>query len=293
MTLRELELFYYLSDNPHISQLSRDISLSQSAISLAIKSLEKKLGEPLFDRIGKKLILNERGRLFKSKTYKHFQALKDSEKLFKLEKLSGTLNIASSKTLGNFIMPQLIFDFLLQNKNITIQKDIKNSTQIIQLVLDGEIDMGIIETECFEPNIIKQKLANDKLIVVTSDKKLSKKTHYIDQLYSKKWLLREQGSGTRKLFLDSLGTMSKKLHIFMEFTEFEEAKTLLEKNQETLTCISKFVVEKELKREELFEVKLKNIDLRRKLYIIYHKDKYKSSLFDAFASFVKEHFDEV
>jgi len=79
VTLKELELFYHLCDNPHVSQLAQKIDMSQSAISLAIKSLEKKLDEPLFDRIGKKLILNDRGRRFKEKTYHHFLALKNLE----------------------------------------------------------------------------------------------------------------------------------------------------------------------------------------------------------------------
>ena len=86
MTLKELELFYYLCDNPHISQLAKKISMSQSAISLAVKSLEKKLSEPLFDRVGKKLILNERGRIFKEKTYRHFLALQEAENFFKKDK---------------------------------------------------------------------------------------------------------------------------------------------------------------------------------------------------------------
>jgi hypothetical protein len=49
------------------------------------------------------------------------------------------------------------------------------------------------------------------------------------------------------------------------------------------------VVAKELERKELFEIKLKNIDLTRKLYIIYHKDKYKSTLFDSFEKYIKQH----
>ncbi len=289
MTLRELELFYYLCENPHISQLSKKISTSQSAISLAIKSLENKLCEPLFDRIGKKLVLNERGRLFKTKTYKHFLALQDAQNIFKEDKLSGILKIASSKTIGNFIMPQLIFDFIIKNPKISVQKDIKNSTQIIQLLLDAQIDIGIIETNSHEPNIIKEELLCDTLIVVTSDKKLAKKSYFIDQLFSKRWLLREQGSGTRELFINALGTMAKDLNIFMEFTEFEEMKMLLKLHKETITCISKFAVAKEIQREELFEVKIKNIDLRRKLYIIYNKDKYKSSLFNSFREFIKGH----
>lgn len=128
MTFKELELFYALCENPHISKLSLHVKISQSAISLAIKSLERKLGEPLFDRIGKKLILNERGRIFKEKTYHSFLALQEAKIVFKEEKISGKISIASSKTIGNYIMPQILFDFLQKYENITINHQNKNST---------------------------------------------------------------------------------------------------------------------------------------------------------------------
>ncbi len=288
MTLRELEIFYHLCDNPHLSQLSKKINLSQSAISLAVKSLEKKLEEPLFDRIGKKVLLNERGRFFKEKTYHHFLALKDAQNLFKADKLSGILKIASSKTVGNFMMPELIFSFMTQNPQISIHKDIKNSAQIIQMVREGEIDMGIIETECHEPDIVKEELRCDQLVVVTSDAELAQQAWYIDQLFDRKWLLREEGSGTRELFLDRLGEMAKGLDVFMEFTDFEEMKSILQSHPETLTCVSHSAVEKELARKELFEVALKNLRFRRKLYLIYNKSKYQSTLFHSFYTFLRE-----
>jgi DNA-binding transcriptional LysR family regulator len=290
MTLRELELFYLLAENPHVSQLSQKIEISQSAISLAIKSLEKKLSEPLFDRIGKKLVLNERGRIFKQETYRHFLALKDAENIFKQDKLSGVIKIASSKTIGNFIMPQLVYDFKMQNPNIIINKDIKNSAKIIDMVRDGAVDMGIIESECNEENILTECLGEDTLLVVSSDKAFAQKSYYIDQLFSKKWLLREEGSGTRELFLDSIEKLGEKLAWDMEFTEFEEMKTVLLKNRETMTCISKFAVEKELERGELFEVSLINMQLTRSLYLIFHKDKYKTTLLKAFEKYIKENF---
>lgn len=82
MTLKELNFFYKLSDNPQVTQVAQEFKISQSAISLAIKSLENKLEEQLFDRVGKKLILNERGRYFKEKTLPHYLAIIDSQKLF-------------------------------------------------------------------------------------------------------------------------------------------------------------------------------------------------------------------
>ncbi len=292
MTLKELELFYYLCDDPHISQLAKKLSISQSAISLSIKSLEKKLGEQLFDRLGKKLILNERGRLFKEETYTHFLALKDAQDRFSKDTLSGRLKIASSKTLGEFIIPELIYDFMVKNPNASIQKDIKNSAQIIQMVLQGEIDLGVIESECNEGSIIKEKIAEDELVVVTSDKSLSGEKLFIDTLSDRRWILREKGSGTRELFLQALGNAAKEIKLFMEFTEFEEMKTLLSNHTELLSCISSYVVAKELKRKELYTVTLKNIDLSRNLYIIFHKDKYRTSLFESFKSYLISRFKE-
>lgn len=287
MTFKELELFYALCDNPHISQLSADIRLTQSAISLAIKSLEKKLGESLFDRIGKKLVLNERGRVFKDNTYHAFLSLQDAQNLFKEDKVSGTIRIASSKTIGNFIMPQIIYDFLHVNKNITIQSQNKNSTQIMELLKEGKIDMGFIESEIEDTQIIKERLAQDDLIVVSSDKSLNKAL-FIDELFYKKWILREEGSGTREVFLKHLGKSVKELKVFMEFSDFEEIKLLLQNNKDAISCLSKHVVKKEIAQNSLLHVKIKNIEFKRNFYCVYHKKKYISKALEIFKKFVKE-----
>jgi len=76
----------------------------------------------------------------------------------------------------------------------------------------------------------------------------------------------------------------------MEYTDFEEIKMLLKKNPEIITCISKVAVLKELKAKQLKEIKLKNIDIKRNFYCIYHKQKYKSKLFDSIKTFVKKSF---
>ena len=286
MTFQELRLFYHLCEDAHLSNLAQKLGITQSAISLAIKSLEQKIGEQLFDRIGKKLVLNEIGRLFKEKTYSHFVALNDAEDFFKESKISGILNIASSKTIGDFITPQIVFDFLTLHEHVTIQKDIQNSAQIIQMVKNATIDIGFIESTCDEPDLYKEAIGDDQLVVISSDPTLAQKTFFIDELFHKKWILREKGSGTREVFLEALGEIAKDLSIFMEFSEFEEAKTILLNNPQTITCLSKVAVTNELKRGELFEVNLKNLKIDRTFYLIYHKSKYQSRLFSEFKNFV-------
>ncbi|QDF28774.1 LysR substrate-binding domain-containing protein [Halarcobacter anaerophilus] len=286
MTLKELNFFYKLSENPTVSQIAQEMNISQSAVSLAIKSLEEKLGEELFDRIGKKLILNERGRYFKKMTYPHFLAIYDSKTLFQKNKLAGYLNVAASKTIANYIMPNIYYKFLSKYKDVSLNMNSLNTTQIIEKILKGELDFGLIEASCNDVNIIKEKIIDDELIVVTSDKKAPKKA-YIDTI-SKKWILRETGSGTRDIFIKRLGSLSDDLNIFMELYEFDEIKKILLKNSDTVTAISRVAVEDELKNKELFQIELINIDFKREFNIIYHKNKTANALFETFKEFIKK-----
>ena len=285
MTFKELNFFYHLCDKPQVTSLAKELNISQSAISLAIKSLEEKLNETLFDRIGKKLILNERGRYFKEETYEHYLALKDAQNIFQKNKLAGILKIAASKTISNYILPDIYYNFLTTHNEVSFEIDSFNSTKIINEVIEGNIDIGFIETNLSHSNIIKKHLCNDELIIVTSDDKYPKEK-YIDTI-DKKWILRESGSGTKEIFIDCLGEMEKKINIFMQLKSFTEIKKIVIDNKDTITAISKVAVEKELKQKQLFEIKLINISFKREFSLIYNKSKVPNLLFENFLKFVE------
>ena len=288
MTLKELNFFYKLSDNPQVTQVAQELKISQSAISLAIKSLENKLEEQLFDRVGKKLILNERGRYFKEKTLPHYLAIIDSQKLFQKNKLAGNMKIASSKTISNYLMPDIYYEFLSTYSDVKFDISTINSTKIIENILNSNLDIGLIEIDINNSNLIKQKLCDDELIIVTSDEN-APKIAFIDTI-NKKWILRETGSGTREVFINSLGKYAQDISIFMELQDFEEIKTILIDNKDTITAISKNAVKKELESKKLFQIKLKNFEFKREFHIVYHKDKSTNLLFQTFIDFLKSKF---
>ena len=288
MTLKELNFFYKLSDNPQVTQVAQELKISQSAISLAIKSLENKLEEQLFDRVGKKLILNERGRYFKEKTLPHYLAIIDSQKLFQKNKFAGNMKIASSKTISNYLMPDIYYEFLSTYTDVKFDISTINSTKIIENILNSNLDIGLIEIDINNSNLIKQKLCDDELIIVTSDEN-TPKIAFIDTI-NKKWILRETGSGTREVFINSLGKYAQDISIFMELQDFEEIKTILIDNKDTITAISKNAVKKELESKKLFQIKLKNFEFKREFHIVYHKDKSTNLLFQTFIDFLKSKF---
>lgn len=288
MTLKELNFFYKLCDNPQVTQVAQELSISQSAISLAVKSLESKLNEQLFDRVGKKLILNERGRYFKEKTISHYLALKDSQSIFQSNKLAGNIKVASSKTISNYLMPDIYYNFLSEYKDVRFDISTINTTKIIEAILNSTLDIGLIESNATNSNLIKEKLCEDELIIVTSDKSIQS-NQFIDTI-NKKWILRETGSGTRDIFINNLGEYAKDIDIFMELQDFEEIKTVLLDNKDTITAISRLAVQKELREKKLFEIKLKNLEFKRKFHLVYHKNKSKSLLFQTFVDFLKSKF---
>ncbi|MDN5106672.1 LysR substrate-binding domain-containing protein [Aliarcobacter butzleri] len=290
MTLKELNFFYKLCENPQVTQVASELNISQSAISLAIKSLETSLNEQLFDRIGKKLILNEKGKYFKEKTLPSYLALMDAQTIFQENKLAGNIKIAASKTISNYIMPNIYYDFLTKYKDVKLDISTINSSKIIEKILKSELDIGLIEVDTQNSSLIKEKLSDDELIVVTSDKNYLKEA-FIDTI-KKRWILREIGSGTREIFINQIGEISKELDIFMQLQDFEEIKTIVLNNKNTVTSLSKVIVQKELDEKRLFQIKLKNLELKREFYLVYHKEKSKNLLFETFIEFIKSRFNK-
>lgn len=290
LSFKELDIFYKLCENSHISNLAKTLGLTQSAISISLNSLEKKIGEKLFDRIGKKLILNERGRKFKEISYKHFLALANAREIFSKDKLSGNLKIASSKTFNNINLASYIYKFI-EPHDITVSKHGRNTSEILEGILNSKYDIGFIEMDVVNENIIRHKIGSDCLIVVTADKELADKQYYIDQLYSKNWILREEGSGTRQVFFNKIKN-KENMNLTMEITSFMEIKSVLANNKNAITCIPKLAAKEELENGELFELKIKNLTFKRNLYLIHHKDKFQSKLFTEFIDYVKKLFKE-
>lgn len=289
MTLKELNFFYKLCENPQVTQVASELNISQSAISLAIKSLENSLNEQLFDRIGKKLILNEKGKYFKEKTLPSYLALIDASTIFQENKLAGNIKIAASKTISNYIMPNIYYDFLSKYKDVKLDILTINSSNIIDKILKSELDIGLIEVDTQNSSLIKEKLADDELIVVSSDEKYPQ-IAFIDAI-KKRWILREIGSGTREIFMNKIGEIAKELDIFMQLQDFEEIKTIVLNNKNTVTSLSKVIIQKELDEKKLFQIKLKNLELKREFYLVYHKEKSKNLLFETFVEFIKSRFN--
>ena len=157
------------------------------------------------------------------------------------------------------------------------------------MIENGYVDLGFVEGNV-DSTAIKQEIVGlDELIIITGDKTLAmaQDEYYIDSLLGKQWILREEGSGTREVFLTHLGDLASQLNLFLELGHPESIKIMLIQSGKCLSCLPRISVMKELERGDLYEVKIKNLKFERQFLLIYHKDKYKTSLLSKFIYFTR------
>ena len=291
LTLRQLEIFLNVVKEGHLTNVAKGMGLSQSAISMAIKELEKILGNPLFDRINKKLVLNEMGRSFEKEITPILKKINDIEYEFKNTVNKGMVRVGASTTIVDYLMPPIICSYMNHYPDVKVSLKEGNSKNIVELIKEGKLDIAFIEGVVNDREIIKSIVGVDELIVVTADQTL-KDECFIDSIQNRKWVLREEGSGTREVFLDYVKDKVDHINIFLELGHIESIKSLL-LNHQCLTCISKIAVRADIKNNKLIQVPLRNFECKRNFYMIYHKDKYQSELFNKFKTFTKTMMQEM
>ncbi|MFW2720727.1 LysR family transcriptional regulator, partial [Acinetobacter baumannii] len=151
MTLKQLKAFLALARTLNYANASLELHLSQSALSLTIKSLEEELGGKLFNRNTRRVELTQEGKSlipYAKKLLANWDEMEnDVKQRFKLNR--GTLSIASMPFVTHAILPEVIHQFLTVHPNLNFSiHDIPNET-IIEKVQDGIFELGI----CFEPDL--------------------------------------------------------------------------------------------------------------------------------------------
>ena len=284
-TLKQLDLFLALAQHEKIVEVAKLKEMSQSAISMAIKSLEDDLGVKLFNRIGKKLVLNEKGKQFLIDVKPSFNNLHSIYKNFSSRQLYGELHIAASKTIADYLMPSVISSYLGVNDAVKIVLKSVNSDEVIRMLKLGECDIGFIESDFKEEQIEYETIMVDELIVVSADEKYANKdSYFIDTLSDKKWVMREQGSGTRSVFLNTIAPET--INIELEFQHTSAIINFLFLEHNYISALPKISVEDAITEGKLFEVDIKNMHFSRDFKLAMRKSKNQSTLVNHFKNHV-------
>ena len=284
LTLRQLQIFVAVARAGSTTAAAADINLSQSATSAALNELEALLGGKLFDRVGRRLVLNEHGRGMLAQAR---WVLDAAEGLG--EHASPHLRIAASHTTGNYLLPRVIAAWRRHQPEARFTLDIGNTQHVVQAVAAFDADLGFIEGPTTEPQLRVIPWTKDELVVVASPRHPLAATRgkaSLQALREATWLMREPGSGTREVVESAL---TQHLHGLKTAGDLGSAEAIKEAVAEGMgiTCLSRHAVADLVELGRLVILATPLPRLQRTLYLIHHERRYITPALQGFVDFAK------
>ncbi|HQV22085.1 MAG: LysR family transcriptional regulator [Moraxellaceae bacterium] len=281
ITLKQLAVFVAVAKHGTVTRAAAELNLTQSAASMALSDFEGQLDCLLFDRIGKRLQLNDLGR----KLLPH--AINTVAHANELESIArghgdkvGSLKIGASLTIGNYLMPSLIANFMNEHPQCQLSLDIANTSQIIQSLEQFELDIGFIEGFCHTPNLEAIPWQCDELVVFCAPnhplaQRQSVRSLKESDFYDAQWILRESGSGTREVFDNAVIGRLPQLHILLELGHTEAIQRVVASGL-GIGCASRLSLDEALQTGTLTLLHTPFWDLKRQLFMLIHRQKYRT-----------------
>lgn len=283
LTLRKLEIFVKVTESGHITRAGEALSLSQSAVSMAIAELESIAGGPLFKREGRKIMLNERGRMLLPEAREILQRAQNIENLLQesATELIGVLHVGASTSIGNYLLPSLIAEFSRRYPRVRVQLVVGNTEQVEKDVERGQLDLGLVEGPCHSQALTSLPWRDDELVVIAGREHPWAKKGKVPaaMLAEGDWIMREKGSGTREVFEAAMANQVAAFNTLLELGHTEAIKKAVEAGL-GVSCLSRLAVQRELDHGWLLAIDTP-LKLNRLLTILVKKDAYRSRLMNA------------
>lgn len=250
------------------------LNITQPAVSQHIKFLEEYYEVNLIKKQGKEFSLTEEGELLLKYAEQIDFLYRDLEvKLRNKSKIIKTYKVGASLTIGGYVLPNIIGKHKKLYNNIDILLKVENTEQILQQILMGELDFALVEGP-FDKNKFQYiKYKDDELVLAVSPENSFAKEKEIDikDVISGNLILRENGSGTRKIFenkLIELGYDLTSLKIYMEIGDINAIKSLIESNL-GYSIISKETIKREIKLKTIKTVSIKGVHIYREFNFVF------------------------
>lgn len=300
ITLKQLSMFVSIYQTGSTSRASEALHLSQSAVSSALTELEARLQMPLFERVGRRLnqhpnahpiYIQAQAILGQALTLEHYH-----------KHQAGQIHIGASTTIGNYVLPPLLAKLYATLPDAHIDMYIANTQEVVSEVEQLNIDIALVEgmPRPTDMKVIEQRAwRTDTLMIFTKrdSKWLTGMAAYNDadncyelsiaQLAKLPLLVREAGSGTRQIIDEQLLKHLPDAEIVMAIQQSEAIKHMVSADI-GLGCLSQHVIQAELTAGALVQVKVAGIDLSRTWWLVWHKARHQSPIWQSFIDILTE-----
>lgn len=276
-TLRQLQVFLATAHSENVTRAAEELSMSQSAASGALRDLESQFDVQLFDRVGKRLQLNDMGQQLRPAAEALLSQAIEVEQMLAGQQTPARLKVGATLTIGNYLAVGMIAAFRDRFPNADISLNVANTEAIARQVANYELDVGLIEGELRHPELDIMHWREDELVVFAAPQHpLAKRRKISDELLIQQpWVVREQGSGTRQTFDRAMHGILSELDISLELQHTEAIKRAVEANL-GIGCLSRISLKEAFARGSLVPLWVPQRDFHRHFSIVLHRHKYRS-----------------
>jgi len=283
-----LKVFRTVAEHLSFRKAAECLFLTQPAITLQIKALEDDLGIRLFDRAANRVSLTPQGSLLLGYAKKIATLVSQAEQELGGEdgKVSGELSLGVSTTIAQYVLPRLLGAFLDEHPRVQFSLHSGNTSEIVQLLLDDKLSVGLIEGPARDRGIRTEPFMQDELVLITPPAFESDRLSH-DQLVASSLLMREHGSGSRRvaeIALEKAGFKLKSFKKVMDLDSTEAIKSAVEAGL-GIGFVSRWAISKELELGALKVVEVAGLRVARHFSLISRTGPEPQGLAGAFRTF--------
>ena len=288
MDIHRLEVFCRVIEMQSFTKAADAVFLTQPTVSEHIRALEEALGEKLLDRLGREVLPTPAGKIL----YKYARDIirLRNEAVQAIDRYRGTLSghliIGASTIPGTYLLPGIIGSFKALYSAIQITLRISDSAEVVDRILDGSLEAGLVGARWDDRRIALEEICSDELVLAVYPEHpwAHDKVIVIEELADQPFILRERGSGTRRVMaqvLESCGFNPSRFHVVAEMGSTEAVRQGI-KARIGVSILSSFAVAEDIERGTLARVAIKDVSIKRSFYLVQRKSRQPSPLCVAF-----------
>jgi len=275
LNFNQLRIFHHAAQHLNFTVAARELSITQPAVTIQIKALERQCGMNLFKRQGRRFSLTDEGRTLYEYTAEMFNYEKEIENAIEDMRTlqSGTLRLGTTKAYARYLMPALISRFHKIFPNIKILLDEGSSQDMINSLATFKNEVAVIARTIEHPETVFVPFRQEELVIImATGHPLAHRAHLTLQMLAKEpFIMKENGSGTRKYVNDLFIRNRYTPNILMETGNNELIKQMVQQG-EGVSILVKACVAEELERNQLTMVALKDERLYLEVSFAYCKN---------------------
>jgi DNA-binding transcriptional LysR family regulator len=285
MNINQLKLFYLAVKRKSLSSAARELNITQPAVTKGIQRFQEHYDIRLMDRFGKKMILTNAGEVLFNIAEKIFELEKHAEENIRelKQRKKGRIRIQASESVGAYYLPSIMNPFSKAHPLINISVNILPSEHVVAKIAELACDIGFISYPIEHEKIRTRVILEDQLVfILPPDHPICQHKHFRPQdLEGNPMIVHEQKSTPHQVF----NTFVKKNNITvtssLELSSNRAIKLAVE-NGLGIALISRKVAEEEIRNGKLAAIPVPDQSIKRKFYLVHHKEKFISDTLRGF-----------